>query len=131
MTRNNTRKIVTLIAILIISATISGCIETRTISTPTVTPTAESIYNSDQIQKYLETHDISAGFGDIQIVLYPDGTVTSGDQTGKWLPIGTAEDKWRCSIKGINKVEYLYLCDGRIAEVWSAEHGTLNGVWFR
>ena len=131
MTTNNTREIVTLLAVLIIGATMSGCIETRTISTPTVTPTTESIYNSDQVRRYLKTHDLSAGFGDVQIVLHSNGTVTSGDQVGKWLPTGTAENKWRCSIKGIDKVEYLYLYDGRIAEAWSAEHGTLNGVWFR
>lgn len=131
MTTNNTRKIVTLLTVLIVSATMSGCIETHTISTPTVAPTTESIYNSGQIQEYLETHDLSIGFGDLQITLHPDRTVTAGNQTGKWLPIGTAENKWRCSIKGIDEVEYLYLYDGRIAEAWSIEHGTLNGVWFR
>ena len=121
-----------MLAVLVISTTmISGCIETHTISQPTLAPTTDSLYNSGQIQEYLRTHDLNAGFGDVQITLHSDKTVTCGDETGTWIPIGTAENKWRCSIKGIDSIEYLFFYDGRIAEAWNMEDGSINGVWFR
>ena len=124
----NTRKIITLLTVLIVGAMMSGCIEFHEKASTAVY--TESIYTIDQIPEYLTTHDLSAGMGELQITLHPDGTATVGDETGNWIVTGTGRGKWSCAITGVETVQYLDLHDGRIASAW-INGVTVNGVWFR
>ncbi len=121
-------KQITMIGILIAMVMLSGCIELESYSEPA--PNIDSVFTADEISEYLTTHDLSAGFGEMQITLHPDKTVTVGDETGTYVPTGAGGDAWRCAIRGIDGVDYLYLYTGRTAVACNGSE-KLSGWWFR
>jgi len=122
--------IVLLLAILLVGATISGCIECHETEIYDVAPTTDSVYHAEQIPAYLKDHTLSAGFGELQITVHPDRTITTGNETGSWIPTGTGGDRWSCAVQGIDGVESLYLYTGRDAEVYTGTE-VFKGLWFR
>jgi len=125
-----TTKITTLLAVILIGATMSGCIEFHDTDIINIEPNTESLYLARDIPEYLKTHNISVNFGCEEITLHPDKNVTIGNKTSIWLLTGTGNDEWRCYIRNTNGIEYITLHDGRIATGY-AGNITHNGVWFR
>lgn len=124
----NITKIVMLTA-LIISTTMSGCIEFRDVN-ESGTTTIESIYMAHEIPDYLKNHNISVNLGDMQVTIHTDKTITVNNETGIWFPSGINGDTWTCCILDIEDIEYVDLHDGRMA-TGRIDDITINGVWFR
>lgn len=124
---NNTQ--ISTLIILIVGA-LSGCVEFKSFDTPDIAPCTDSVYESKDISEYLKSHNLTAGFGQLQITLHSDKSVTSGNETGYYIFIGTVDDIWSCAINDIDNVEYLYLHSGRKAVYYNGNE-SVNGYWFR
>lgn len=120
----------TMLLVTLIIGAMSGCIELKSCDTPSVAPYTDSVYDAKDISEYLKSHNLTVGFGELQITLHSDKSVTVGNETGYYVYIGSKSGVWSCAVNGIADVEYLHLHTGRSAVGYNG-NDTLEGYWFR
>jgi len=128
MTQNRTK--IALLAVLIVSILMSGCIETREYDWKTSDQKVQQVtyMNIGDFSNYTSENGINAEFGSMKVILNPDKTGTVNDTEITWVHTGTRKEAWSCAVVGSEDVDYIYFFMDEIA-VTTCDDEQIYGTW--
>jgi len=126
-TQNRTK--ITLLAVLIVSTLLSGCVETREYDWKEPEQESHQMYMTiEEFSYYATENAINAEFDSVKVILNPDKSGEINGTSITWVHTGTRNDAWSCAIVGSDDVDYIYFFMDEIAVI-TCDDKKIYGTW--